>query len=498
MWIEHQKALVIGLGASGQAAARLLRRRGASQVLIVDQAVNPDLNRLADRLRSEGVEVELGLQALPPLAFDLAVISPGVPSQGLLAREVRRRGIPLLGELELGFREYPSKPVVAITGTNGKTTTTELVEKMLNHAGKTTRAAGNIGFPLCQLAMDRPDLEWLTLEVSSFQLETIVKFHPRIALLLNVTPDHLDRYPDMEDYLQTKARLFVNQTSDDWAILQIETLEMLRRMSLKPRSRIVTFSACREEADLFAREGIIWRRNGSDTEALLRLDQVRLQGPHNAENLMATLAVGMAAELPVKTITEALSAYEPAPHRCERVAKFRDVLFVNDSKATNIDAVAKALMTMPHDPGNERNIWLIAGGRDKGFSFEGLESLLARRVKGAVLIGETGERIAAAWRGFTPCLLADTLVKAVHVAAKQAVSGDVVLLSPACSSFDMFKNYQHRGETFRSAVRQWIASESVAVSANLPLHEHGPGPGASLMSLAAQSKTMTTWAASTM
>jgi UDP-N-acetylmuramoylalanine--D-glutamate ligase len=287
-------------------------------------------------------------------------------------------------------------------------------------------------------------------------LERIQFFRPAVAVLLNITPDHLDRYSNFQEYVRAKARLFTNQQTFDWAIIQSEALAQIRSLNLPVPSKVITFSANNRRADLYLDRGLLLSRLPDWTGLLLDMDECQLRGPHNAENLMAALAVGRVLHLSLKETVEALKAYRPAPHRCEVLVDSSGVQFVNDSKATNLDAVAKALLAVPGAAAPEPNVWLIAGGKDKGLEYHDIGPLLARRVKHAFLLGETREKIRAAWSLFTPCTLVDSLGEAVEKAADAAVAGDVVLLSPACSSFDMFRNYQHRGDVFREAVQQWV------------------------------------------
>lgn len=450
---HNQQALVMGLGASGVAAAELLHRGGAT-VCAVDNGDNPALQKQAGLLRQQGIEVQLGVKEAPERAFHLAVVSPGVPNAGRMVQGVLRNGVPLIGELELGC-QCLSLPSVAITGTNGKTTTTELTERVFLASGLKSVAVGNIGLPVCRAVLDGGDYDWLTLEVSSFQLETIRTFRPTVAVMMNLTPDHLDRYPDMASYIRAKARIFMNQQMFDWAVVQLEAWRQMQALDIVLRGRMITFSAQDSTADLYLERTVIHSRVPGWPSVLMDMAQGQLQGPHNAENLMAVLAASQIVQLPGDKAIGALTSYKPAPHRCEYVAEINGVRFVNDSKATNVDAVEKALLTMPVGTQPGPNIWLIAGGKDKGFEFNGMDRVLSQRVKGAVLIGETREKIRAAWGRFTPCTAADSLLEAVTEAARRAVPGDVILLSPACSSFDMFQNYQHRGEVFREAVRAW-------------------------------------------
>ena len=448
--LQDKSVLVIGLGASGMAACRLLLKHGAC-VTAVDSADTAATQAQARELRSQNVTVRIGSNAPIAGEFDQAVISPGVPLDLPLVQDLRQRSVPIIGELELGY-QHARCLCVAVTGTNGKTTTTELIERLLTHTQRKTVACGNIGLPLCDVAEQTKDLDILTVEVSSFQLETTQFFRPAVAVLLNITPDHLDRHPTMADYVRAKSRIFENQQAFDWAIVQSEALSQVREAGAKIPSKLITFSARDSEADIYLDRSLIISRIEGWVGPLLDLEQCQLRGPHNAENLMAALAVGRVLRIPLAEMVDALKSYVPAPHRCELVAEINGVKFINDSKATNVDAVRQALLSIPPVELGRPNIWLIAGGKDKGFDYHELGPLVAQRVKGAFLIGETRERIRAAWGLFTTCTTADSLLEAVQQAGAGAVSGDVVLLSPACSSFDMFRNYQHRGEVFGEAV----------------------------------------------
>ncbi len=464
--LVNKRVLVVGLGVSGRAAIDLLLRRGAT-VVAIDSADTPKLRQDAERLSGSGVAVRLGVHEAPADAIDLAVISPGVPVQSALVQGLVRRNLPVIGELELGYQQSLCLNI-SITGTNGKTTTAELVERTLTHAHRKTVAAGNIGLPLCAVAERTRDLDFLTLEVSSFQLETIQFFRPAVAVLLNITPDHLDRYPNMAEYIRAKARLFINQQVFDWAVVQSEALAQMRSLQLDIPSKLITFSANNRRADLYLDRGLLVGRLPDWTGPLLDLAKCKLRGQHNAENLMAALAVGHVQRIPLEEMAETLMTYEPAPHRCEPVAEINGVRFINDSKATNLDAVQKALLSVPAAKAGEPNVLLIAGGQDKGFEFHDIGPLLSQRVKQAFLLGETREKIRAAWSHFTPCTVVGSLLEAIQKSAAAAVPGDVVLLSPACSSFDMFQNYQQRGEVFRKAVEQLNQSARRGASGGSP------------------------------
>jgi UDP-N-acetylmuramoylalanine--D-glutamate ligase len=326
--------------------------------------------------------------------------------------------------------------VIAITGTNGKTTTTEMLAQMLNACGQRTIACGNIGKPLSDVVRRQKDFDVLTVEVSSFQLETIQTFRPSVALWLNFAPDHLDRYRSVADYRAAKLRIFDNQTEEDVAV--VNAAEILPKI----RARPITFSAYTDRADFRLVEGSIVY----DNQIVLRLADTKLRGAHNIENLMATLAAGRARGLSFEQMVPPLSAYEPQPHRCEFVRRVGGVEYVNDSKATNLDAVEKALAAQ------SKPVVLIAGGKDKGFTFEPLRSLVKEKVKSTVLIGEMAERISRDWSAAVPCEIAGSLADAVERAHAAARPGDVVLFSPGTSSFDMFKSYADRGDQFRALV----------------------------------------------
>jgi UDP-N-acetylmuramoylalanine--D-glutamate ligase len=447
----------------------LLLRRGAT-VLAVDDFDTAPLKATAARLRRAGATVRLGSKVVFEGHFHFAVVSPGVASDNAAVREMKQRGVPVISELELGY-QHALCLNIAITGTNGKTTTTELVERVLQHNQTKTIAAGNIGLPVSEVAEQTRELDVLIIEASSYQLEHTEYFRPAVAVLLNITPDHLDRYASMEDYIRAKARIFMNQQPFDFAIIQSEALKQLRALNIEIPSKIVTFSATDRDADIYFDRGLLVSRMADWSGPLVDIDKCRIKGPHNAENLMAALAVGRAFRVPLERMVSALAGYEPAPHRCELVAEINGVTFINDSKATNVDALHKALLAVPRRADGQPNVWLIAGGKDKGLEYHELGPVLAQRVKGAFLIGETRAKIRAAWGLFIPCGLTDSLLEAVTEAARSAVPGDVVLLSPACSSFDQFQNYQERGDVFRRAVidlQSTLARDRAAANESRP------------------------------
>ena len=434
---KNQKVAVLGAGLSGSAAALLLASDGA-QVTLLDSAEEKNLLKSTlDYLRAQGVRVVCGSAAdRDSVEYPRAVLSPGIDPSSPLARNFSSRGIETISELELGWR-FCEVPVIAVTGTNGKTTTTELLAQMLNACGQRTIACGNIGKPLSEVAREKQHFDVLTVEVSSFQLEAIRTFRPSISVWLNFAPDHLDRYRSVGEYRTAKLRIFENQTEQDVAV--VNAAEALPKL----RSRRITFSAYSDRADFRLSDGAIVYEN----QPVLRLSDTKLSGLHNIENLMATLAVGAARGLSFAHMVPALRGYEPRPHRCEFVRELDGVEYVNDSKATNLDAVEKALTAQT------KPVVLIAGGKDKGFSFDPLRPLVKDKVRLAVLMGEMAESIRRSWDGAVSCEIAASLAGAVERARSLAKPGDVVLFSPGTSSFDMFKSYADRGDQFRALVQ---------------------------------------------
>ena len=445
--LKNKNVVVLGLGRSGMAAASLLLRDGA-HVVVRDEGDGKILEERASRLRQLGIRVELGNRFDPSTRFDLAVLSPGIAPERPIVRDLATRQTPVLSELELAYR-FCLCPVVAVTGTNGKTTTTELIAAVLEGCDKRANAAGNNGHAFSDAVNETAGLDALVLETSSFQLEKTAQFRPDVAVWLNLTPDHLDRHPSMEDYAKAKARIFMNQTDEDYAVISVQALQWARQVGCAIKSRIITISAWGQEADVWLDwvDGqTIWSRLPECRGILMRMDETNLRGQHNAENVLAALATGLAMKLPVAHMRDAICSYCPQPHRCEFVACINGITYINDSKATNTDAVNKALRSLAGPA------VLIAGGRDKGLDFSTIKEVVAEKVKLAVVIGETQDRICRAWEKAVPCVRASSMAEAVSVASSRARSGDTVLLSPACASFDMFENYEHRGDEFKRHV----------------------------------------------
>jgi UDP-N-acetylmuramoylalanine--D-glutamate ligase len=435
----NQTIAVLGAGESGESAAILLHQEGA-MVTVLDTAEENKLRKKMDALGMRGIRLIAGLAAEHESAngrYDAVILSPGIDPTVPLVQNFIRRRIEMIGELELAY-EMCECPIIGITGTNGKTTTTQLVEKMLNACGVKTVASGNIGPAFSAKVKQSKDLDVMTLEISSFQLETIRRFRCEIAVWLGFAPDHLDRYPSMDEYYQAKIRIFENQTEDDWAVINV-------RDKLPPlKAKKLTFSAYVPGADFEMRAGAIHFHG----ERVLAMAETHLRGSHNAENLMATLGVGYLRGLSFEQMAAPLREYKPLPHRCEILRTVGGVEWVNDSKGTNPDSVEKALHS------ETRPVVLIAGGKDKGFEYDLLTELVAARCRSVVVLGEMADRIEAIWKSRLPVANAGwSLEKAVELAHSLAQPGDVVLFSPGTSSFDMFKNYADRGNQFRALVQ---------------------------------------------
>jgi UDP-N-acetylmuramoylalanine--D-glutamate ligase len=446
MELKNKRVLIVGLGKSGIAAARFLKARGA-QVTVSD--IRPaGLIAELPALLDAGIMVETGSHGL--LTFrrqDLIVVSPGVPSNTPELTTVRALGIPIIGELELGS-EFLQGQIVAITGSNGKTTTTTLIGEILKASGKPTLVGGNIGRPVVDMVSDSTPESWSVLEVSSFQLETIQTFHPHIALVLNITPDHLDRHGSFEAYATAKTRITENQTAEDFLVLNAED-EPTKLVAAKTKAQIYWFSPRRQvkQGAFVHGESILFRaKEGGEVEPIMPVAEIPLAGAHNVENVLAAVCAGRLAGVEAKAIREAVAAFHAVEHRLEFVRELNGVRWFNDSKATNVDATTKAVEAFPG------GIWLILGGKDKDSDYSTLSPLLRARVKAVITIGSAAEKIESHLAGVVKIERAGTMDRAVAWARQEAKSGDVVLLAPACSSFDQFENYEHRGRVFKQLV----------------------------------------------
>jgi len=453
--LAGKKVLVVGLARTGLIASLFAAGYGAV-VTATDAKPESELREAAERLRAAGVALEAGSHgAVDFLSQDLIVLSPGVPANLPQLEQARLRGIPVWSEIELAWRFLRGK-LVAVTGSNGKTTTTALIAHILKGASIPTLVGGNIGTPLLALAETSTDSTVTVAEVSSFQLETVEAFRPEIGVLLNLTPDHLDRHASFEEYAAAKMRMFDNQLDRDAAVLNADDPEVARRMPSRPQ--VYWFSRTKRVAQgAFLRDGqIIFRDRGSEI-ALARREQIPLRGEHNVENVLAACAAAYLAGAEPPAIAAGVNSFRAVEHRLEFVAEVRGVSYYNDSKATNVDAALKAIEAFPG------SLLVILGGKDKGSPYTPLREPLRSRAKAALLIGAAAEKIAADLGDAIPCERAGTLDRAVEMAARGARPGDVVLLAPACSSFDQFENYEQRGRVFKELVAG-LEKQSVADS----------------------------------
>jgi len=450
MELKGKKVLVVGLGKSGLAAALFLRRRGA-QVTVSDIRSAEALANDIPALLEEGINVEAGGHGL--LTFrrqDMIVVSPGVPLDTPELVQVRNFGLPIIGELELAARFLKGK-ILAITGSNGKTTTTTLIGEILKAAGLPTLVAGNIGVPVVSLLEDSTDETWAVLEVSSFQLESTEQFHPKIAVILNITPDHLDRHGSFESYAVAKERIFAVQDQNDFLVLNADN-DRTAAASSRSKSQVYWFSLHHPvpQGAWADGENIFFTESGnSPSETVMPLNAIPLKGDHNVENVLAAVCAARLAGASPEIIRRAVENFKAVEHRLEYVATINGVEFYNDSKATNVDATAKAIAAFPG------GIHLILGGKDKNSDYTLLSDLLRARVKAVYTIGSAAEKIQSHLRGVVPIHSCETLDKAVTAAAGAAHPGDIVLLAPACSSFDQFENYEQRGRKFKELVHEW-------------------------------------------
>ncbi len=444
--LRGKRVLVVGLARTGVATALFCAWRGA-RVTATDSRTESEIGAAVGKLTGAGVTLELGChQEKTFLEQDLIIPSPGVPADETHLQAARAKSIPIWSEIELAYRFLRGR-LIGITGSNGKTTTTSLVEHILKTAGMPTVLAGNIGTPLIGCVDAMKDDTWTVVELSSFQLELIDAFRPNIGVFLNLTPDHLDRHHTMEAYGTAKARLFENQTGEDAAVLNADDAATTPYAPTLPR--VYWFSRKQRVAQgAFVRgEEIVFRQDGSE-EILLKLENIPLAGAHNVENVLAAAAAARLAGASTTTIAKGVSSFAGVEHRLEFVAEIRGVRYYNDSKATNVDATLKALDAFPG------RILIILGGKDKGSDYTLLQKPLREKAILALLIGAAAEKIEKQISGSVALERAETLERAVDTASHAAQSGDVVVLAPACASFDQFQNYEHRGRVFKDLVRQ--------------------------------------------
>jgi UDP-N-acetylmuramoylalanine--D-glutamate ligase len=444
MELNNKRVLVVGLGKSGVASALFLKAHGA-RVTVSDTKSGDELRNEIPALLDHGITVETGGHGERTFREqDLIVVSPGVPVDAPMLQQARSLGEAVFGEIELAAR-FLRGPIVAITGSNGKTTTTTLTGEIMTAGGLPTLVGGNIGTPAISLAERANPETVIVLEVSSFQLETIQTFHPKIAVVLNVTPDHLDRHRTFEAYTDAKARIFENQNKDDFAVLNADDATCAA-MGTRTRAQVFWFSRQREvKQGAWVHEGKVLFRDGGRQREIMLVSEIPLKGAHNLENVLAAVCAGALMGCAPEKIRQAVREFKAVEHRLEFMATIRGVDYYNDSKATNVDATIKALESFP------ANIHLILGGKDKGSDYSVLNDLLRQRVKRVYTIGAAAEKIESQIRD-VEIVRAETLETALRKANAVAEAGDVVLLAPACASFDQFKSYEHRGKVFKEVV----------------------------------------------
>ena len=449
MELKDRKTLVLGAGKSGITSAKFLAERGA--VVALHDKREVESWSVEARSLKETHNVGLIGGDLPSWLLDqidLVVISPGVPTNTIPAKYVDRKDGEVIGEVELAFRFMKGR-IIGITGSNGKTTTTTLIGEILKDAGIETQVGGNIGTPLVTLAETSTDNSWTVCELSSFQLETIKDFRPNIAMCLNVTPNHMDRYELFSDYAAAKHRIFMNQTADDVAILNADD-EITASWNVGKRAKVVMFSTAKElDEGLFLRgENLISRTNGEE-KVLISRNILPIKGIHNVQNVLAALAAGIACGVSLDSMRETIKKFKAVEHRLEFVKEINGIGFYNDSKATSVDATLKALEALS---GGNGKINLIIGGLGKNAPYQPLAELIKSDVRKLILIGEDADNIESQLGSFAEIVRANSMQDAVNKSFEGAKGGDFVLLAPACASFDMFKSYEERGSRFKSCV----------------------------------------------
>lgn len=444
MDLKNKIVTVIGLGNSGMNAVSLLCDLGA-KARGTDSKDSPELRNSVKALEKRGAAFELGKHTEGFInGSDLVVLSPGVEDSSPAMQWALKHRIPVISELELGYRFCKGR-IIAITGTNGKSTVTTLVGELLKNGGKDTVVCGNIGNSLCGEIGRIKDATWVVVEVSSFQLERIEEFRPHIALILNITDDHLDRYKRFEDYFSEKLKIFANQEKGDYLILNRDAAN-LRPLEGRARSSVLWYSKAGKTNGAYLTGGAIVCAATGKEEEICKAGDIPLKGVHNVENVMASALAASLAGASGRSMSRTIRRFKGLPHRCELVATIDGVEYIDDSKGTTVDSTYRALESF------EKPVILIAGGRDKNSDYSVMRGLVGKKVKRLVLIGEARQRIREALGGVTEVAEAGTMEAAVEAAARAARGGDIVLLSPMCSSFDMFRDYKHRGDAFREAV----------------------------------------------
>jgi len=439
--IKKSHVVVLGAARSGLAVTKLLKAEGAS-VFVSDIAGADDKKEALDFLKGLGVPFEFGAHSEQIFTADFVVLSPGISPSTEIVKKIMERKIPVFSEIEVASW-FCRANIIAVTGSNGKTTTTTLLGEMLKTQEPETIVAGNIGTPLSLFVGSGSNQGWAAVEVSSFQLETIDRFHPKIVVLLNLSPNHLDWYASFEEYIQAKMRILKNLTQDDCIIYNHDDDILGSQISGSP-AQLHAFSLHNQDVEGYLKDDYLYIGD----KALASKQDIRLRGEHNYANALAAGLAAQIAGIPQAQIAQVLSDFSGVVHRLEFVKTVAGVHFINDSKATTLESQAAALRSF------EKKIILIAGGKDKGSDFSKTANLLEQKVRSAILIGQARQKIYAAWKNLVPLHLADTLEEAVHLAMEIALPGEYVVLSPACSSFDMFKDYEDRGNSFKQIIHE--------------------------------------------
>ncbi len=438
--VKDKKITVLGAARSGLAAARLLKKQGA-RVFVSDYAEESSMPAARQQLIEDHIAYEFGQHSEKAYKADMVVLSPGIPARSPVVQSFITKGIPVYSEVEVASW-FCRAPIIAVTGSNGKTTTTTLLGKMLDTVYSDAIVAGNIGRAFSEYVDASHEKTWAALEVSSFQLETIDKFHPRVAVVLNFAPNHLNRYESYKDYIRAKWRVTKNLRPSDLLVYNYAD-EMVRAYAGRCDARLRSFDIeGREMAEAFYRNDGLYL-NG---QRVIDAASMPLKGIHNYMNAMAAMLAAEQAAVSVVQMQSVLQSFKGVEHRLEFVRNLNNIKFINDSKATTIESLSFALRSF------EEPVVLIAGGKDKGSDFKRLNALIEERVRSVILIGDASEKMAATWKGIKPIYKKSSLQKAVEKALSCAKSGDVVLLSPACASFDMFKDFEERGRSFKTIV----------------------------------------------
>ncbi|BAL81309.1 UDP-N-acetylmuramoyl-L-alanine--D-glutamate ligase [Caldisericum exile] len=446
------KILVVGARRSGVFASILGKLHGF-EVFLTEKAENSEVRSFEPLLKKYNIPYEIGKHSFEKFSnFDLAVLSPGIPMSAPIVKDLESKGIKIIGELEFANMFSPNTKIIAITGTNGKSTTTALTGHIFKLFNQNTVVGGNLGTPYSELLLENPNPEYAVLETSCFQLETIEQYHPEVSVFLNFTEDHLDRYTSMEDYLKAKKRIFINQTESDFAILNYDD-EVVKNLSKEIKPQVYYFSLKESiESGAFLKDNKIYFREDkfSKPKEIIEKEEIPLLGLHNVQNTLASILCSIVMGVPVEVIRDGIRTFKGLPHRLEFVREVNGVIFINDSKSTTPDSTIKALESF------NQKVILIAGGSSKNNDFTQLAKMFRDKVKFLILLGQTAHQLkeASTKADFHDFAIVGSLKEAITFARNIAKAGDIVLLSPACASFDMFRDFEDRGEQFKEIVSE--------------------------------------------